>query len=253
MRWLDYAWRVPVTGIAFLCIFFGGGVLAVCLRPVLALSRSNRRERTQRAIHFLFRFYLRWLHVCGLLRIEISGAKQLAEAPGHLIVANHPSLLDVVILTSLIPRAQCIVKHQLWQHRFLGPLMRQAGYISNTLGGEEIIAACRESLAAGDSLIVFPEGTRSRPGQPITLQRGFAHLATHTGAPILPVTITVDPPTLMKGDPWWRIPARAPLFRVSVGLPVEAEKFSIGVSRGLAARRIVKYFENYYGTQHEHT
>jgi 1-acyl-sn-glycerol-3-phosphate acyltransferase len=124
--------------------------------------------------------------------------------------------------------------------------MRQAGYISNALEPTALLEACSTSLASGDSLIVFPEGTRSVPGAPLVLRRGFAHLATETGAPILPVTILCDPPTLVKGEPWWRIPDRKPLFRVIVGTPVRPNEIYAGSGRGLAARRIVKYFADYY-------
>ena len=104
-------------------------------------------------------------------------------------------------------------------------------------------------LADGESLIVFPEGTRSQPGKPVVLQRGFAHLATQTGAPILPVTIRCTPPTLTKGEPWWRIPERPPVFTVTVGHPVAIETFSSNVNRGLAARRVTKYFTAYYQSE----
>jgi 1-acyl-sn-glycerol-3-phosphate acyltransferase len=246
MSLLDRIWRVPMTGLAFLCIFFGGGVLALCLKPVLAVFPGDRRRRTQRTIHRLFRLYLLGLRAGGLLRLQVSGGRTLDLAGGHILVANHPSLLDVVILMSLIPRAQCIVKHQLWEHRFLGPLMRQAGYISNALGAEEMLIACTASLVAGETLIIFPEGTRSVPGVKPALQRGFAHLATLTEAPILPVTITCDPPTLAKGEPWWRIPPHAPLFRLVVGAPVQSSNFLLNTNRTLAARRIVSYFSAYY-------
>jgi 1-acyl-sn-glycerol-3-phosphate acyltransferase len=246
MRWLDLGWRIPATGFAFLCIFFGGGVLAFALQPALALFPGDRRDRTQRAIHRLFGIYLKGLSFGGLLRLQIEGAEKLAAAQGCMVVANHPSLLDVVVLMSLIPRSQCIVKHQLWQHRFLGKLMRQAGYISNSLPAEQMIEACAASLAAGESLIIFPEGTRSRPGQKLALQRGFAHLATMTAAKILPVVITCDPPTLVKGEPWWQIPPRPPLFRVVVGEVLESDRFMQAANRSLAARHLVSHIGHYF-------
>jgi 1-acyl-sn-glycerol-3-phosphate acyltransferase len=246
MSLVDRIWRLSMTGLAFLCIFFGGGVLAMCLKPILAIFPGDRRRRTKWTIHRLFRLYLLGLRVGGLLRLQIVGACALDRAAGHILVANHPSLLDVVILMSLVPRAQCIVKHQLWQHRFLGPLMRQAGYISNALDPQEMVAACTASLVAGETLIIFPEGTRSIPGAKPVLQRGFAHLATLTEAPILPVTITCDPPTLVKGEPWWRIPTRAPLFRLVVGESVQMSEFLVDSNRTLATRRIVRYFSAYY-------
>jgi 1-acyl-sn-glycerol-3-phosphate acyltransferase len=246
MRWLDILWRVSATGFAFLCIFFGGGVLAVALQPMLALFPGDRRGRTQRAIHRLFGIYLKGLQRGGLVRLEIEGVEKLTKAQGCMVVANHPSLLDVVILMSLIPRAQCIVKHQLWDHRFLGRLMRQAGYISNALPGEEIIAACSASLERGESLIVFPEGTRSTPGRKLSLQRGFAHLATMTSAKILPVTITCEPPTLVKGEPWWHIPPHPPLFRLVVGETLDTDRFLQSATRSLATRRLVSHLGHYF-------
>ncbi len=246
MRWLDVSWRVSATGLAFLCIFFGGGVLALVLQPMLALFPGNRRDRTQRAIHRLFGIYLKGLQLGGLLRLKVDGIEKLSEAQGCMVVANHPSLLDVVILMSLIPRAQCIVKHQLWDHRFLGPLMRQAGYISNALPAEQMIAACSASLEAGESLIVFPEGTRSQPGQKLALQRGFAHLATMTSARILPVVITCDPPTLVKGERWWQIPPYPPLFRLVVGERLETDSFMQNTNRSLAARHLVSHLGLYF-------
>jgi 1-acyl-sn-glycerol-3-phosphate acyltransferase len=246
MRRLDFAWRLVGTGIAFAVIFFGGGVLAVTVLPVLAWFPGHRRERAQRVIHHIFRFYIAALRLLGLIRLRIEGGDKLRLPGGRLIVANHPSLLDVVLLMSLVPNAQCIVKHQLWNHRFLGPLMRAAGYIRNDLAGEEMVAACREAMAGGSCLIIFPEGTRSVPGAKLHFQRGFANLATLTGAKVQPVTITCDPPTLIKGEKWWQIPPRAPLFTLRVADFMDTDIYRDYQYRSVAARRLVQALEAHY-------
>jgi 1-acyl-sn-glycerol-3-phosphate acyltransferase len=234
------------TGLAFAAIFFGGGVVAVTVMPLLAVIPGHQRERCQMVIHRLFRFYLFMLQTMGLLRWEVEGADKLVIPGGRLVVANHPSLLDVVMLMALMPGAQCIVKHQLWEHRFLGPLMRRCGYIRNDLEPEALLEACRASLDAGNSLIIFPEGTRTEPGQPVRFRRGFANLATVTGAPVQPVVITVDPPTLIKGEPWWRIPERPPLFRVRVDECLDDASYMGYPYRSLAARKLVETLQAYY-------
>ncbi|HEY1723638.1 MAG TPA: lysophospholipid acyltransferase family protein [Magnetospirillaceae bacterium] len=246
MRLLNYWWRLGATGIAFACIFFGGGVLAVTVLPIIALASGHRRDHAQAVIRALFRIYIKALQALGLIRLEIEGVERLEAAGGRMIIANHPSLLDVVMLMALIPRAQCIVKHELWEHRFLGPVMRRAGYIRNDLAPEDMVAACRASLQAGDSLIIFPEGTRSRSNHPVLFRRGFANLATLMGAPIQPVLITCDPPTLIKGEPWWHIPPRRPLFRLVVDECMNVDDYMKYPYRSIAARRLVKFFENYY-------
>ncbi len=243
---LDHAWRVVATGLAFAFIFFGGGLLATTVLPYLALWPGDPRERSQRVIRATFRFYLAALQGIRLLRLETEGLEGLADSGGAIVIANHPSLLDVVMLMAFIPRCHCIVKHQLWTSRLLGGLVRRAGYIRNDLDGEQMLAACRENLARGAALIVFPEGTRSRPDAPPRFQRGFANLAVLTGAPVLPVLITCDPPTLTKGEAWWTVPKQRPLFRLRVGAPLDTAALTGSAPRALAARRLTHGLERYY-------
>lgn len=156
-RRINYLWRLAGTGIAFAVLFFGGGVLAVTVLAVLAWFPGHRRERAQLVIHRAFRAYLASIRALGLVHLRIDGRERLAAAHGRIIVANHPSLLDIVALMATIPNAQCIVKHELWNHRFLGALVRAAGYIRNDLDGDAMIAACKDALARGNCLIIFPE------------------------------------------------------------------------------------------------
>jgi 1-acyl-sn-glycerol-3-phosphate acyltransferase len=245
-RRIERLWRLGGTGIAFAFIFFGGGLLAAILLPVLAVIPGNRRDRAQAVIRLNFRFYLSMLQWLGLLRLEIEGAERLKSSGGCIIVANHPSLLDVVMLMALVPRAQCIVKNELWNSFLLGGLMRRAGYIRNDLEPDALVEACRTALAQGYSLIIFPEGTRTRPGSLPHFHRGFANLATLSGASMQLVIITCDPPTLVKGEPWWRIPVRKPLFRLVVDDRLDANMYSHYGHRSIAARKLVGYLEAHY-------
>jgi 1-acyl-sn-glycerol-3-phosphate acyltransferase len=243
---LDRLYRQLATGFAFACFFLGGSVLAALLFPVLALSPHHRRQRTQRVIQAVFRFYLAMLQRLGLIRLQIEGRAKLDGSRGRLVIANHPSLLDVVMLMALTPNAQCIVKHELWDNRYLGGLMRRAEYIRNDLEGPALIGACRQALDEGANIIVFPEGTRSSPGVLPRFHRGFANIATLTQAEILPVVITCTPPTLRKGERWWTVPARRPTFRVVVGECLETSRFRTERHRSVDSRRLVAQMEAYY-------
>jgi 1-acyl-sn-glycerol-3-phosphate acyltransferase len=243
---INWLWRLAGTGVAFAFIFFGGGLLATTLLPVLALIPGNRRDRAQTIIRMNFLFYIFMLQRLGLLRLETEGVERLKLSGGRIIVSNHPSLLDVVMLMALIPRAQCIVKHELWNSLLLGGLMRRAGYIRNDLEPEALVRACRAALDDGYSLIIFPEGTRTRPGSVPRFRRGFANLATLVGAAIQPVIITCDPPTLVKGEPWWRIPTHKPLFRLIVGERLDTKTYLEYEYRSIGARRLVGDLEAYY-------
>jgi 1-acyl-sn-glycerol-3-phosphate acyltransferase len=243
---LDHLYRQAATGFAFACFFLGGGVLAALIFPALAWIPQYRRATAQRVIRSVFRFYLGMLQGLGLLRLEIEGRQRLDSCRGRLIIANHPSLLDVVMLMALTPNAQCIIKHELWNNRFLGGVMRRAEYIRNDLEGGALIEACRRSLDEGGNIIVFPEGTRSRPGVMPRFHRGFANIATLTQVEILPVVITCTPPTLMKGERWWVVPERRPTFRVAVGECLEANGYMTDHYRSRDSRTLVARMEAYY-------
>jgi 1-acyl-sn-glycerol-3-phosphate acyltransferase len=249
MRWIRYPWLLfgKICALAF--IFVGGGLLATTILPILTLFPGRQQERTQFLIHISFRFYLRMLRFFRMIRLEVDGAEKLAGCIGKMVISNHPSLLDVVILMALIPKIQCIVKHELWNHRLLGGLMRRAGYIRNDLDPEKLVANCKASLGEGRCLIIFPEGTRTLPGNLPRFQRGFADIATLTGTPIQLVFITCSPPFLFKGEPWWRVPPQKPFFRVFIGECLDANSYLLYGQRGIAARKLVESLELYYEQQ----
>lgn len=248
-RQIDRLWRLAATGFAFGALGIGGFVIAVLIVPPVTWALRDRLARARRAqsiIRASFRFYVAMLRGLGVLRLEVIGAERLYSCRGHLVIANHPTLLDVVLIMALLPRGQCVVKHQLWDHPLLGPLMRVAGYIRNDQEPEGFIADCAAALQAGNNLIIFPEGTRSVPGRQPRFQRGFAHVATLTGADLQLVTITCDPITLIKGQPWYVIPERPPTFRIEIGEQLRTQTFLDTPSRARGARRLVSHLESYY-------
>jgi 1-acyl-sn-glycerol-3-phosphate acyltransferase len=205
---------------------------------VITLGRDNREARTQHLISGVFRMYLRMLRGFGLIRLEVIDGERLARCRGRIVVANHPTLLDVVFLMAFTPRLCCIVKHELWENRYLKGVVRAAGYIRNDLSPDATISACRAALEQGNNLLVFPEGTRSRIGKPMHFYRGFANIALLTGASVQPVAISCNPPTLAKGERWYQVPPRQPRFRLEVGDPIEVERFKAYPHRGVGARRL---------------
>ena len=249
MQWFEQAWLLFGKMWALAFIFVGGCLLATVILPILTVFPDKSRERAQFFIHHSFRFYLYILQLFGFIRLEIKDIQSFSNCGGKMVIANHPSLLDVVILMALIPRSQCIVKHELWKHPLLGSLMRKAGYIRNDLDPEKLIEACQSSLNEGRCLIIFPEGTRTPPQALPHFHRGFANIATLTEAPIQLVFLTCTPPFLFKGEPWWHVPQQKPFFRVTLGEQLDAAKYSLYGQRALNARKLVESLEHYYAAQ----
>jgi 1-acyl-sn-glycerol-3-phosphate acyltransferase len=137
-----------------------------------------------------------------------------------VIVANHPTLIDFVVLAGLIPRADCLVKSSLRDHWAMRWPVRLAGYIPNDRG-EETLELCRLSLAAGNSIVIFPEGTRTPPGAPARFRRGAAQVALRCGKAVTPVAIACPASNLHKGGPWYLAPTMKPRMRLEVLEPQE--------------------------------
>lgn len=243
---INRAWRLVGTGLAFSFIFVGGGLFAMTVLRTLSFILGPSRERAQYCIHQAFRLYIFSLQTFGLIHFEFQGVEKLKDSGGKMIIANHPTLLDVVVLMSLIPRSQCIVKNALWNHPFLGALMHEAGYIRNDLPPEDIIAACQKSLAEGCCLIIFPEGTRSTPNRPFKFQRGFANIAILCRAKVIRAVIHCVPPTLVKGEPWWVIPPTKPEFKLIIEDTLDTQDYILYGHNSLNSRAFVKILQQFY-------
>jgi 1-acyl-sn-glycerol-3-phosphate acyltransferase len=130
--------------------------------------------------------------------------------------------------------------------------VRAAGFVFNNDGGEELLADCVRSVNAGNNLIIFPEGTRTRRAEPLRLQRGAARVAVHGALDITPVRIRCTPATLAKGEKWYEVPARRPHFCLEVDAPIPVSGFISGApNAALAARRLNAHLTDYFSREHE--
>jgi 1-acyl-sn-glycerol-3-phosphate acyltransferase len=238
-----------MLGSALLFALFGAlsvGLFGVVLPLRLAVTRKHvqRDLLAQRIVQRALRGYLRvgaWLDV---FTVETRGAERLAAGPA-LVVANHPTLLDVVLLLAHMPQADCVAKREAWDNPFLRPVVGAAAFIPND-DGEELIEACCARLAAGRSIILFPEGTRSPEHGLQPFRRGAAHIALRSGCAVLPVLLRCDPPSLKKGRPWYALPDERMRFRLEVDAPLHFASEAKDSSRGLAARRVTARLREHF-------
>ncbi|MGH6627216.1 MAG: lysophospholipid acyltransferase family protein [Burkholderiaceae bacterium] len=244
---LNYYWRLAATGGCFAMFGLGGLALSIFVFPALwALSGNTRSQRARWVIHKAFGLFIGLMKTMGIMRFEVIGADKLRHCRSTLVLANHPTLIDVVALISLMPTASCVVKQALWKNPFLGGVVRAANYISNS-EPENLLDACAADLAAGNPLLIFPEGTRSQPGKPLHFLRGCAYIILKSGMPILPVLIDCNPTTLTKREKWYQIPQRRFDLRIEVLEPVDATRWvTAGEPPTIAARKLTHGLEAYF-------
>jgi 1-acyl-sn-glycerol-3-phosphate acyltransferase len=217
---LDHAWRWFGTAFSFLLFGIGGLLVPLIMVPLLYClpgDESIRACRARRSIHLIFRLYIDTMRLLGVLSYHIDGVEKLRGA--RLILANHPSLLDVVFLISMVPNANCVVKGKLKRNFFMRWAVKATGYIMNEEAGE-VIDAARRVIGDGQTLIIFPEGTRTTPSERIQFKRGAANVAIRTGSDITPVLIYCTPTTLTRNESWYQVPDRRMHFRILVQNPL---------------------------------
>ncbi len=244
---LNYYWRLMATGCCFAVFGLGGFSLAAVVFPVLrAIPGGVPLHRVRWMVQKSFGAFLWFMKTLGIMRMEVVGAERLANCHGALVLANHPTLIDVVAMVSLMPKASCVVKQALWKNPFLGGVVRAASYVSNS-DPDNLIDDCVRTLRDGEPLLIFPEGTRTQPDAPLSFQRGAAYIALRSGVPVLPVLIDCNPSTLTKREKWYQIPRRPFHLRIEVLAPVDITQW-VGAAQvpAIAARRLTQSLESYF-------
>lgn len=154
----------------------------------------------------------RFLRIVGVLisktfppwRLGVEGA--WPEGGPFVVVANHQSILDILLLSRMPREMKWVAKDELFRIPWVGTMLRMSGDIPIRRGdaesGGEALARAREYLARGMSVMIFPEGTRSKTGTLLPFKSGAFRLALDAGVPVLPVAVHGTARGMPKGGPW---------------------------------------------------
>jgi 1-acyl-sn-glycerol-3-phosphate acyltransferase len=246
---LEHGWRIVGSAIGFSIFGLGGLAVSLTVFPFIALLIWEPRKRQAAArwvIMILFRAFARLLWAMRTLDLEYRHVERLKKCSGTMVIANHPTLIDIILIISVLPNAQCIVKHQLFRNPFLGLVVRAAGYIRNDDDPEKLMEDCVESLKKGENLVIFPEGTRTRFNRDNRFQRGFANVALRAGADVQRISIQCEPMMLAKNMGWHDLPETRPKYTLIVGEQLDVAPYLEYRSMAIGARRLTTFLEEFY-------
>jgi 1-acyl-sn-glycerol-3-phosphate acyltransferase len=199
-----YIYRVLMKWFSFFVFGLMTITLTVIVLPYLTLTQCAReqiRTHAHRIVSASFRWFCNLMYRIGIVEVDVDDRQKYCNLSSKIIVANHPSLLDVVMILSLVPNADCIVNGYV-EHTIVGKIVQKL-YILNSKGHERLLQECAESLKQGNCLVIFPEGTRTPRSGEMHLKKGAARLALLSGCSIIPVHIGgTDKWGLGKHDPW---------------------------------------------------
>jgi 1-acyl-sn-glycerol-3-phosphate acyltransferase len=202
-----YIYRVFAKWMSFFFFGLGAFLLISLILPIMTLlihPQERFAKLGRRFISFFLRIFTGIMRFIGAARMDVDDREAYRRLSSKIIVLNHPSLLDTVMILSLVPNAVCIAAGYL-MHRYniCRGIIRRL-YIPNTLDIDELSAACLQSLQQGYCIVIFPEGTRTpHSAGTLKMKKGAARLSLLSGCGIIPVHIGgTDKWGLGKHDPW---------------------------------------------------
>lgn len=251
MRPFAQIWRSAVAGLCFATFWLLTLLAAPTALAVLVLATPDRNRRGCRVRHlvsFGLRLLVRLAAALRIVECRIEGEHWRRAARGRLIVANHPSFLDAIAILAALPDANCVVKQRLRHHPLFAPFVRAGAYLGKPADPVAVIEQCRHAHERGEPILIFPEGTRTRPGDLPRFRRGAAQIALRAGIEILPATISCTPPALTHGKPWFRMPAQQVRLVVRFHAPRKADAFAsfTGLDAPRAARCLTRGLQDYF-------
>lgn len=192
-------------------IFFGAGVVLTAYTSASLVVEAKTRNRPER-LHALF---VQWSHVwfrMGNVEFTIEGA-QLDPSRNYVIVSNHQSNFDIMANFLAVPvPIRFMAKKELYRFPILGSALKSTGMVKVDRGRRDanilaqLNAQANANLKAATSLMVYPEGTRSKTGELAPFKRGAFAIAINEQMPLVVVTVAGSykawpPRSVVRGGP----------------------------------------------------
>ncbi len=224
------AW-IPISLIAFLLVIYSR-----LISPLLPLTKKRKQHLFHRLFNLLSRFYIH-LNFPQFHSIE-NEANESFRKPA-IIICNHQSLIETPALLRLYPKIVILTNDWVFHHWVFGPVARVAGFIPVNDNIDDSLSLIKQRIEEGYSVLIFPEGHRSKDGHIQRFHRGAFYIAEKLKLDILPVMIFGSGAFLPKGV-FWGKPNR--LF-MQILPRIEPEDQSFGKNYSERTKQVRRYYQ----------
>ena len=193
---------------------------------LVTLFQTLVLRRDSSSVQGLAAWWARSICFVGGVSVSVTGTKNLDSGKPYIFAANHQSQFDILTLQGFLGLDfRWLAKKELFQVPIWGPAMRRAGYIPiDRSHGRKALKSLDEAakkIAAGTSVIIFPEGTRSKDGKLHDFKAGAMVLAIKSGVDIVPVAIKGTYEILPKG----KLLMNSGNVSIQVGIPIPTKNY----------------------------
>ena len=247
IQYLNQLWRLLATGMGFVLFALFGLMFKIILLPYILQPTENNISRQIRARYFvalIWKCFVHYLCFTGVVSVRYHGFDRLGQS-GQLILVNHPSLLDVVFMLAKVPVLNCIVKKDLLQNPVMKSPILACGFLPND-ESMQVVDNADSILKTGQSLLIFPEGTRTGWDGKISFNRGAVSIGLRSAKVITPVVVVMDPPNFKKNQPWYQIPKKKVHYDFYVGDDIDPQQWLRHKPLPIAARELNRQLQKYF-------
>lgn len=179
------------------CFLLMGLAAALLLIPI---RREKKKQFFSRVIMYMLRLFLKASWVARRRMVNETGETFRKPA---VIIANHQSFVDILVMLSLAPRLVMVTNRWVWHSPVFGKIVQYADFVHTSDGYEALLTHLRKKVAAGYSVVVFPEGTRSADCQVHRFHKGAFYLAEQLHLDIVPVVLYGTGMIISKRQPFY--------------------------------------------------
>lgn len=243
---LDWFKRLVATAFGFILFGVVGVLFKIVLYPYTKNYAQNdlaTQLQARRLVSRIWTYFVKYMQWTGVISVQYHGFERLGQE-GQLVLANHPSLLDVVLIFSQEPRFNCIVKQDLLHNPAMKSPILACGFLPNT--ESEALLEQSHQVLQQQSLLLFPEGTRTGWDGVVKLHRGAVSIGLRSAKVITPLKIKMHPLNFKKGQSWYKIPSTKIHYELTVGEDIDPQQWLAKKPLPIASRQLNAYLENYF-------
>ncbi|MCK4639283.1 MAG: 1-acyl-sn-glycerol-3-phosphate acyltransferase, partial [Bacteroidales bacterium] len=239
---------VPVTFYNFfisiftLIVFLLGCLIMMVLLPVFFILPLKKKNKKLMVNYLIMLFCRIIVYINITIRKTLINYNSSTLKEPAIIISNHQSHLDLVLLLMLHPKIIVLTNDWVWNNKFYGLIVRYVDYYPVIEGYEKSVELIRKKVKDGYSILVFPEGGRSETGKIKRFHKGAFYLADKLNLEILPVIIHGSGHCLTRGEVF----LRSGRITVKIYDRINLNDGKYGNTYLLQAKSIAKFYRKEY-------